>query len=221
MSGLFITLEGGEGSGKSSQIRQLKQYFETNHPQCELIITREPGGTPEAELIRNILVNGQVDKLTAQTEALLMIAARAEHVAKIIRPALARGAVILCDRFSDSSIVYQGLAQNIEKTKIDQLHQFAIDDLKPHRTYLLDLPAEIGLERAQERAAAQSHNMAENRFEDKGLSFHNRVRDGFLSLCTQEPERFLTIDATLCQEEVFSLIRADLAPLLAQAGLSD
>lgn len=219
MSGLFITLEGGEGSGKSSQIRQLKQFFETNYPQCELTITREPGGTPEAETIRDILVNGQVDKLTPQTEALLMIAARAEHVAKIIRPALARGAVIICDRFSDSSVVYQGLAANIDKSNIDLLHQFAIDDLKPDRTYLLDLPAEIGLERAQERASAQTQ--AESRFEDKGLLFHNRVREGFLSLSRQDPDRFITIDATLSQDQVFSIIKADLDHLLLRAGITD
>lgn len=213
MSGYFITLEGGEGSGKSSQIKRLSAYFQTHFPDQELVITREPGGTVEAEKIRDILVNGQADKFTPQTEALLMIASRTEHVDKVILPALKRGAVIICDRFSDSSVVYQGLAHDIAKADIDNLHEFAIDGLKPHRTYLLDLPPETGLERAHQRAGMTSGQ--ESRFEDKGLNFHKRVRDGFLELVKTEPQRIMKIDALQSEDTVFEIIKDDLVKLMS------
>lgn len=213
MSGYFITLEGGEGSGKSSQIQRLSNYFQDFFPDRELVITREPGGTVEAEKIRDILVNGQADKFTPQTEALLMIASRTEHVDKVILPALDRGAVILCDRFSDSSVVYQGLAHDIARADIDRLHEFAIDGLKPHRTYLLDLPPEIGLERANRRADMISGQ--ESRFEDKGLSFHKRVRDGFLEIAKIEPQRIMKIDALQSEDAIFEIMKDDLVKLMS------
>lgn len=213
MSGWFITLEGGEGSGKSSQIKRLSAYLHDRYPGKEIVISREPGGTPEAEKIRDILVNGQVDKFTPQTEALLMVASRAEHVDKIITPALNRGAIVICDRFSDSSVVYQGLAHGINRADIDRLHDFAIAGLKPHRTYLLDLPPEIGLQRANKRSATMPAQ--ESRFEDKGLAFHQRVRDGFLSLATSEPNRFQIVDAMQSEDIVFSVIQADILDLIS------
>ena len=213
MSGYFITLEGGEGSGKSSQIRRIKSFLSKHYPDKEVVISREPGGTPEAEKIRDILVNGQVDKVTPQTEALLMIASRAEHVDKIITPALKRNAIVICDRFSDSSVVYQGLAHDIDRSDIDRLHAFAIQGLKPHRTYLLDLPPQTGLQRANDRPSLS--DAKESRFEDKGLVFHQRVREGFLSLAELEPERFLTIDALQSEEDVFSVIKADILKFIS------
>lgn len=213
MTGIFITLEGGEGSGKSSQIRRLKAFLSEQFPEREVIVTREPGGTIEAEKIRDLLVNGQADKFTPQTEALLMVASRTEHVDKVIRPGLARSAIILCDRFSDSSVVYQGLAQNIDRNAIDALHKFAIDGLKPHRTYLLDLPPETGLERANKRAGETS--LQESRFEDKGLGFHQRVRSGFLALAEAEPDRFLKIDALQPEDTVFTIIKSDILRIIS------
>ena len=212
MTGCFITLEGGEGSGKSSQIKRLKQFLSDQFPNKELVITREPGGTVEAEKIRDLLVNGQVDKYTPQTEALLMVASRTEHVDKVILPALSRGAIVICDRFSDSSVVYQGLAHDIDRSDIDALHIFAIKGLKPQRTYLLDLAPETGLERANKRAGISASQ--ESRFEDKGLAFHQRVRKGFLTLAQSEPDRFVKIDAEQSEELVFNQIKTDIVKLL-------
>lgn len=213
MTGYFITLEGGEGSGKSSQIKRLQAFLSAQFPERELIISREPGGTVEAEKIRDLLVNGQVDKFTPQTEALLMVASRTEHVDKVIMPGLRRGAIILCDRFSDSSVVYQGLAHDIDRSAIDTLHDFAIKGLKPHRTYLLDLPPETGLERAHKRSGVSAAQ--ESRFEDKGIRFHERVREGFLSLAHAEPERILKIDALQSEDVVFNIIKTDILTVIS------
>ena len=145
MTGLFITLEGGEGSGKSTQAGLMKQWFVDLYPRREIIVTREPGGTEPAEEIRNILVNGAADKLAVQTEALLMIAARTEHVLKVVKPALMRDAIVICDRFSDSTLVYQGLAHGLDIDLLRAIHRFGFSDLRPDITFVLDLPPEQGL----------------------------------------------------------------------------
>ena len=195
MAGLFITFEGGEGSGKSTQIAEIGNWITARYPDIELVITREPGGTVPAEEIRKILVNGDKDKITPQTEALLMVAARTENVHKIIRPALDRGAIILCDRFADSSRVYQALAHGAPIEKIDQLHAFGFDNLQPDITLYLDLPPEEGLERVSRRNSDVAGDIeTESRFEDKGLGFHTRVRDGYLTLSRTFPDRFHLID---------------------------
>ena len=144
MSGLFITLEGGEGSGKSTQAGLMKQWFADLYPRREIMVTREPGGTEPAEEIRNILVNGAADKLAVQTEALLMIAARIEHVLKVVKPALMRDAIVICDRFSDSTLVYQGLAHGHDVDLLRSIHQFGFSDLRPDITFVLDVPPEQG-----------------------------------------------------------------------------
>ena len=150
MAGLFITLEGGEGSGKSTQARLLKRWLSDVFPGREILVTREPGGTEQAEEIRVILVNGAADKLSVQTEALLMIAARTEHVQKIIQPALLRDAIVICDRFSDSTLVYQGLAQGKDIDLLRSIHEFGFSDLRPDLTFVLDVPPEQGLKRAED-----------------------------------------------------------------------
>ena len=207
MAGVFITLEGGEGSGKSTQAQLLKSWFAEAFPRREILVTREPGGTEQAEEIRAILVNGATDKLSVQAEALLMIAARTEHVQKIIQPALRRDAIVICDRFSDSTLVYQGLAHDKDITLLRSIHQFGFGDLRPDLTFVLDLPPEQGLKRAEARVQAQN---TESRFEEKGLAFHSRVRDGFIELAAQEPDRIVIIDASGTPEHTDKLVKQQL-----------
>lgn len=204
MAGLFITFEGGEGSGKTSQIQLLYHALHAEFPQLEIIRTREPGGTSPAEEIRSILVNGDKDKITPQTEALLMIAARTENVDKIIRPAKQRNAIILCDRFADSSRVYQALAHHRDFDEIDWLHQFGFQNMQPDLTFYLDVEPQVGLARAEKRVSENSHKNQsdEDRFEGKGLAFHHAVRDGFLKLAAQFKERFYVIDAHQSETQI-------------------
>ncbi len=211
MSGLFITLEGGEGSGKSTQAGLLKRWFADLYPGREILVTREPGGTEPAEEIRNILVNGAADKLAVQTEALLMIAARIEHVLKVVKPALMRNAIVICDRFSDSTLVYQGLAHGNDVDLLRSIHQFGFSDLRPDMTFVLDLPPEQGLQRADARAKEQNN---ESRFEEKGLSFHKRVRDGFITLAKNEPGRFIIVDASGTAKQTDRLIKQHISKKL-------
>ena len=215
MAGLFITLEGGEGSGKSTQARLLKRWLSDVFPGREILVTREPGGTEQAEEIRVILVNGAADKLSVQTEALLMIAARTEHVQKIIQPALLRDAIVICDRFSDSTLVYQGLAQGKDIDLLRSIHEFGFSDLRPDLTFVLDVPPEQGLKRAEDRLQL---NNAESRFEDKGLAFHRRVRDGFIELAAQDPQRFVIVDASGTAEQTEEQVRQQISTRLKLHG---
>ena len=218
MSGLFITLEGGEGSGKSTQASRLRLWFEDLFPGREIIVTREPGGTEQAEEIRKILVNGATDKLAVQTEALLMIAARTEHVLKVLKPALMRDAIVICDRFSDSTLVYQGLAYGQDIELLRSIHQFGFADLSPDLTFVLDVPPEQGLLRAKTRAKEEN---SESRFEEKGLSFHKSVRDGFVKLAKSEPDRFVIVDARGTPEETDKLVRQHIMERLQEQGVSN
>ena len=218
MSGLFITLEGGEGSGKTTQANRLRLWFEDLFPEREIIVTREPGGTDQAELIRDILVNGSADKLAVQTEALLMIAARTEHVLKVLKPALMRDAIVICDRFSDSTLVYQGLAQGQDVDLLRSIHQFGFADLRPDLTFVLDVPPEQGLLRAETRAKEQN---GESRFEEKGLTFHKNVRDGFIKLAKSEPSRFVIVDARGTPEQTDKLIKQQILKRLKVQGASN
>ena len=218
MSGLFITLEGGEGSGKSTQASCLRLWFEDLFPGREIIVTREPGGTEQAEEIRNILVNGAADKLAVQTEALLMIAARTEHVLKVLKPALMRDAIVICDRFSDSTLVYQGLAYGQDIELLRSIHQFGFADLSPDLTFVLDVPPEQGLLRAKTRAKEEN---SESRFEEKGLSFHKSVRDGFVKLAKSEPDRFVIVDARGTPEETDKLVKQHIMERLQEQGVSN
>ena len=207
--GVFITFEGGEGSGKSTQIKRLKDHITSVNPELEIIISREPGGTEVAEQIREILVNGAADKLSVRAETLLMIASRADHIDRVILPTLERGGVVLCDRFKDSSIVYQGLANNISKEEIEKIHSFALKSCDPDLTILLDIPVETGIKRALDR------NQCDQRFEQKGKKFHNRIRDGYLELASIYPERIKVIDAGQSVNFISNEINSLVAPILA------
>ena len=216
MQGLFISFEGGEGSGKSTQIARLKRWLEKTYPDQEFVMTREPGGTAQAEEIRAILVNGSADKITPQTEALLMIAARTENVDKVIKPALERNAVVVSDRFGDSSRVYQALAVGNDISSIDQIHEFGFGNLQPDLTFVMDVEPDIGLQRAYQRIADKGEGGSgdEDRFETKGPEFHQRVRAGFLALAEQFPARIKVIDASLSPDDVASQITSHIASFL-------
>ncbi|MBX2830839.1 MAG: dTMP kinase [Rhodospirillales bacterium] len=190
--GLFISFEGGEGSGKSTQIRSLEKWFQDSGH--EVVVTREPGGSPGAEEIRNLLLTGDPGRWDAVTEAFLMFASRRDHVERTIRPALADGKVVLCDRFADSSVAYQGYGHSLGADYIRNLWALAIGEFKPDLTLVFDLPIEIGLERAGARFANVS--AAEDRFERMGTEFHQRLRNGFREIAASEPKRCRVIDAT-------------------------
>jgi dTMP kinase len=190
--GLFISFEGGEGSGKSTQIRYLEKWFRDQ--QRDVVVTREPGGSPGAEEIRNLILTGDPGRWDAVTEALLMFASRRDHVERTIRPALAEGKVVLCDRFADSSVAYQGYGHGLGADYIRNLWKLAIGDFKPDLTLIFDLPIELGLERAGARFANVS--AAEDRFERMGLEFHRRLRDGFKEIAASEKQRCVVIDAS-------------------------
>jgi len=194
MTGLFITLEGGEGSGKSTQAKLLSEHFAAQGRKC--ILTREPGGCPQADAIRALLLTGSVDKWHPVAETLLFQAARVEHAERVITPALERGETVLCDRFLDSTIVYQGIGKGLGADYIRELHRLTLGALAPSLTLLLDIDPAIGLKRARNRAGE------ETRFEHMDMAFHQRVREGFLALAKAEPERFAVIDASRGVEEV-------------------
>lgn len=184
--GFFISFEGGEGAGKSTQIRRLaERLVAAGH---DVVVTREPGGSPGAEAIRELLVNGAADRWSPVTEALLMYAARRDHVERVIRPALSRGAIVLCDRFADSTRAYQGAGGDAPASLIAALEDHVLSGTVPDLTLILDLPAEIGLQRAEARGGAA-------RFESKGLAFHERLRAGYLEIARREPQRCVVIEA--------------------------
>lgn len=192
MSGKFITFEGGEGGGKSTQVGMLTEALAA--AGIRAIRTREPGGAPGAEDIRSLLVSGAVDRWSPMAEVLLNYAAREVHVAQTIRPALARGDWVICDRFADSTMAYQGYGGGIDPARIRAIHAAVLGDFKPDLTIILDLPVEEGLARAGKRLSEQPS--AEDRFERMERDFHHRLRDGFLSIAAADPERCRVIDAT-------------------------
>nr|WP_240476739.1 dTMP kinase [Geminicoccus roseus] len=182
----FITFEGGEGVGKSTQLPRLAQMLRARGH--DVVTTREPGGTEGAERIRDLAVAGDVDRWSPLTELLLMTAARVDHVERVVLPALQRGAVVLCDRFIDSTRVYQGIAGGLGQARIDALHDLLLPEPRPVLTLVLDLPVE---QAAARRAAAGGGG----RFEAKGRAFHEQVRAGFLAIARQEPGRVRVVDA--------------------------
>jgi dTMP kinase len=197
-SGRFITFEGGEGVGKSTQARLLAERLrERGH---DVVVTREPGGSPGAEDIRNLLVQGTPGRWDALVEALMMFAARADHVARTIRPALERGAIVICDRFTDSTYVYQGAGRGLPRETIRRMESIAVPDVKPDLTIILDLPAEDGLKRTQ----ARRHG--ETRFEQFDLDFHQRLRDAFRDIARHNPARCVLIDSSGPLEDVSAKI---------------
>ena len=185
--GRFITLEGGEGSGKTTQMQRLVERLK---PLVgEIVVSREPGGSIGAEQIRNLLVNGPPERWSAHTETLLMYAARRDHIERLIDPALRHGAWVVCDRFHDSTRAYQGAAGGAPAPLIDALEHTVLEGLSPDLTLILDLPVDIGLARAADR------DDGEARFEAKGHEFHERLRQAFLHIARKEPDRCVVIDA--------------------------
>ena len=196
--GWFITFEGPEGAGKSTQIRLLRDELEARGHEC--VLTREPGGTPLAERLRAVVKNHEgPEKLHPTTELLLIEAARSQHVREVIRPALAAGKVVLCDRFFDSTTAYQGGARGMESQVIDSLNELAAAECIPDLTILLDLPPEVGFARAREREETRGEH---DRFEEEKLDFHRRVRVGFLKIAEAEPERVRVVNADAPAEQI-------------------
>jgi len=187
---MFITFEGGEGAGKSTQVKRAAERLRALGR--EVAETREPGGTAEAEAVRALLVSGDTARWTPQAEALLNYAARDSHLNEVIRPALKRGAVVICDRFMDSTRAYQGYAGGCNMDFIDALEHGIIGPTRPDVTLIFDLDPEVGLARAKARADAK----AEDRYERKGLAFHQLLRDGFLDIARKDPARCRLIDAS-------------------------
>lgn len=187
-SGRFITLEGGEGAGKSTQIARLKEALEARGRV--VLATREPGGAPGAEMVRKLLVEGPVERWDGTTEALLHYAARRDHLRATVWPALRRGIWVISDRFADSTRAYQGHGHGLDLAMLDRLHDIAIGDFHPDLTVMLDLPVERGLARAAARRGS------ETRYESLSLDFHERVRQGFLEIARHEPARCVVIDAS-------------------------
>jgi dTMP kinase len=196
MRGRFITFEGGEGTGKSTHAAMLAERLKSFGIRVQL--TREPGGSPGAEIMRHILLSGVARPLGADVEAVLFAAARDDHLATLIRPALEKGRWVVCDRFADSTRVYQGAAGRVDPKIIRAMERVVVGDTKPDLTLILDVPAKEGMRRATERRGEG----AVDRFESEALAFHEKLRDGFLTLAANEPDRCVLIDATLSKEEV-------------------
>ena len=196
MTGLFITFEGGEGCGKSTQIAALKARLEAMGKT--VVQTREPGGTALGESVRNLLQYDDAGQgMSPEAELLLFAASRAQHVRELIVPAIAEGQIVLCDRFLDSTTVYQGVARAIDSKKVDTINQFAIGDTMPDLTILIDLPPEIGLARVHARSDGKL-----DRMENEAIEFFQAVRQGYLNLAKSEPRRFLVLDGSQSVEEL-------------------
>jgi dTMP kinase len=207
---MFISLEGIEGCGKTTQINHLKDFIEKKGQAC--VVTREPGGTAIGGDIRSILLNPANNNLVPKAELLLYMADRAQHIAALIKPALAQNKVVLCDRYFDATVVYQGYARGLGTKFICELHRLLLEDFKPDITLLLDLSPKVGLARAWKELNNGTRSGTESRFEEETLSFHEKVRSGYLELARQEPDRFKIIDAA--NEE--TRVQADIQGVLEQ-----
>ena len=214
MRGRFITFEGGEGSGKSTHARLLADHL--NSVGIEVVLTREPGGSPGAEVIRHILLSGVAKPLGAETEAILFAAARDDHVRSTIRPALEAGKWVICDRFIDSTRVYQGVLGKVDAKLIRSLERVTVGAAMPNLTFLLDVPAKIGLARATRRRGAGTTD----RFESESIEFHEELRRAYLALAAKEPKRCTVIDGRaprdVVSERIWATVEERLHPNLHQ-----
>ncbi|MGY3527462.1 dTMP kinase [Bradyrhizobium sp. USDA 4452] len=204
LRGRFITFEGGEGSGKSTQIRKLAERLDV--AKLRVIVTREPGGSPGAEIIRHLVLSGMGKLLGPEAETLLFAAARDDHVRTVILPALNQGIWVLCDRFFDSTRAYQGQLGQVPAGLVNAMQRVTIGDLKPDLTFILDVPVEVGLQ----RAAMRRGNATADRFEAEGIKFHQDLRDAYRRIAAEDPERCVLIDATADQDVVAARIWAAL-----------
>jgi dTMP kinase len=211
MRGRFISFEGGEGTGKSTQAALLAQRLRSMG--IGVVLTREPGGSPGAEIIRHVLLSGAAKSLGPDAEAILFAAARDDHVKATIEPALARGRWVVSDRFADSTTVYQGALGKVDPLLLGGLHRVTVGSLKPDLTFVLDVPAELGLERASRRRG----EAGADRFEGESLEFHEKLRDAYLHLAASEPDRCVLIDAQEPQAAVAARIWSTVAKRLDPA----
>ena len=201
---LFITFEGVEGSGKTTQIRRLKRYLTQKGIPCK--VTREPGGCPIGERIRKVLLNPDHREMTPLSELFLYEASRTQHVKEVIEPLLKRGTVVLCDRFTDASIAYQGYGRKVDLSWVVRLNRLSSEGIQPDVTFLLDCPIDLGLKRAIQRNRTLKKER-EERFEREDIEFHRRVRKGYLAIARKEPGRVKVIDTRQGEERVFEKIR--------------
>lgn len=211
MSGLFITFEGPDGAGKTTQIDRVSAWL--NRKGIAHVRTREPGGTAISDKVRELLLDPQHREMADQTEVLLYAASRAQLVNEVIRPALDEGRIVLCDRYVDASLAYQGYGLGFPVQQIASINRFATGGLLPHRTYLLDIPVEAGLNRVLQKRAG-----GPDRIEQKHIAYHTSVRNGFLAMAGEEPERFCRIDARQGETAVFSFILSDMKRTFSLGG---
>ena len=204
-TGVFGCFEGGEGSGKSTQSRLLREWLEAEG--YAVVLTFEPGDTEVGRQLRRIVLSPETGELSDRTEALLYAADKAEHVDTVVQPALDRGEVVVTDRYVDSTLAYQGAGRSLDVAEVEQVARWATHDLRPHLTVVLDLAPEHGLGRFEER----------DRIEGESVEFHERVRAAFLEMAAADPEHYLVLDARLPVEEIAAEIRAELTPLLEHA----
>lgn len=209
---MFITFEGIEGCGKSTQLLRLADYLCSRG--VEVFSTREPGGCPIADQIRAVLLDADNAQMVPSAELLLYAAARAQHVSEMIVPALTRGAIVLCDRFSDATRAYQSFGRGLPRTLIEQLNEIACGDTNPQLTVLIDCPVPVGLGRAKARIEASS-GPREERFELEAFSFHERVRSGYLTLAAESPDRFVVINGDADQDTVYQRLLEAVLPRLS------
>ncbi len=204
--GLFITFEGTDGAGKTTQIQRLSRDLKNaNYDVC---LTREPGGTLISEQIRDMLLNPDHSEMAATTELLLYAASRAQHVSEVIKPALTEGKIVISSRFADATVVYQGYGRGLDLDRINYLNWMATDGVTPDVTFVLDLPVVIGLQRVQKSRGGL------DRLEREKIEFHQRLRDGYRALAQQEPQRLKIIDAQATPDQVYAQIQAIIQPLL-------
>ena len=213
----FITFEGIEGSGKTTQIQMLSNHFEEQG--IDHVLTREPGGTPIGYQVRKLVLNPANRAMTPACELLLYSAARAQHIEQVIRPALDEGRVVLCDRFKDATLAYQGYGRGLPLDLIASLHDLEVLSVRPDLTLLFDIEARRALERARSRDVSGTND--ETRFEQEDLAFHVRVRDGYLELAHQEPDRFVVLDARGTLNEVQQRVLAAVQRFLTTRGAPD
>ena len=211
MKGIFISFEGIEGSGKSTQIKMLNEHIVA----CgrKTVLTREPGGTEIGEKIRLILLDSSHTNMSPRAELFLYEASRNQHLFEVIQPALKRGDIVLCDRYADATTAYQGAARKISGEVIEEAHRIATESLMPDVTFLLDLPAENGLHRARSRNADDPDMATQDRFENEKIEFHKRVRQGYLDLAKREPSRVRIIDATQDISNIYKDILSEVSKL--------
>ena len=219
-TGVFVTFEGGEGAGKSTQIRLLADALRERG--YAVLTTREPGGSPGAEAVRHVLLSGAAQEFGVRMEAILFAAARSDHVEEIIRPALLKGTVVLCDRFMDSSRVYQGVTGNLEPSFIEALERVAINGVAPDCTIIFDLPAALGLERVRKRAGAAEvltgQEVELDRFEKEELETHEKRREAFLDIASADPARCHVVDAASSASDIAAAVLVIIEPLLPGSG---